>query len=261
MVAHFCPPDSILKPDSIRRLSRKAIRHRFRAADDFVVNQRVYRLSGGTNGNLWSALITLCKDVSGSTFLQIGPIANNFGAVVQGTGNSVIFRQANNFTGGTQIVRGLNVTLDVGNSTAAFSNSAPGSGYEYASVGVGVSSAVVTLPAANSALFGRCVRERHGSAPGTYVKAINGTSITLSNPYTGVGTTQALTFGGSVEVFGALTLGSGSATGYGGVASLVNAVTGKNYNEIILRPGGQIIMNDVAGEVPGGQGRWATPRR
>lgn len=161
------------------------------AADDFVANQRVYRLSGGTNGNL--ALVGVdntLQDVSGSTFLQIGPIANNFGSVVQGTGNSVIFRQANNFTGGTQIVRGLNVTLDTGaNSTVGFS----------------------------------------GSPLGT----------------------------GAVEIYGALTLGFGGGTGYGGVASLVNSVTGTNYNSVVLRPGGQLIINDVAGEVPGGQGRWA----
>ncbi len=159
-------------------------------ADDFVSTQRVYRLTGGTNGSL--ALVGVdntLQDVGGTTFLQVGPIANNF-AVVAGTGNSVIFRQANNYTGGTQIVRGLNVTLDTGaNSTVGFS----------------------------------------GSPLGT----------------------------GAVEIYGALTLGFGGGTGYGGVASLVNAVTGANYNSIVLRPGGQIIINDVAGEVPGGQGRWA----
>ncbi|MBL9089899.1 MAG: autotransporter-associated beta strand repeat-containing protein, partial [Planctomycetaceae bacterium] len=31
---------------------------------------------------------------------------------------------------------------------------------------------------------------------------------------------------------------------------------GNNYNAIVLRPGGQILINDVAGQVAGGEGRW-----
>ncbi|MGC3968306.1 MAG: autotransporter-associated beta strand repeat-containing protein [Pirellulales bacterium] len=160
-------------------------------ADDFVANQPVYRLSGNANVGANLALVGVdntLQDVGGSTFLQVGPIANNFlavGSVVTGTGGSVIFRQANNYTGGTQIVRGQTVVLDTGT-------------------------------------FG-------GSPLGS----------------------------GAVEVYGALTLGSGSATGYGGVASFVNSVTGNNYTSIVLRPGGVITVNDVAGQVPGGQGRWA----
>jgi autotransporter-associated beta strand protein len=163
-------------------------------ADSFVAGQPVYRLSGNANLGATLALVGVdntLQNVGGATFLQIGPIANNFlsvanvGAIVTGTGGNVIFRQANNYTGGTQIVRSQGVILDIG-------------------------------------AFG-------GSALGT----------------------------GDVEVFGALTLGSGSATGYGGVASFVNPSTGTNYNNIVLRPGGQIVINDVAGEVAGGQGRWA----
>ena len=37
----------------------------------------------------------------------------------------------------------------------------------------------------------------------------------------------------------------------------MNPATGNNYNNFVLRPGGKIQINDVGGEVPGGQGRWS----
>jgi len=157
-------------------------------ADSFVDNQMVYRLTGGTGANLAlvgqaDLLIDSFDFGSSGSFLQVGPIANNLIGTVTGTGNSVIFRQGNDFSRGTQIVRGLQVVLDTG----AFNDPALGSGV--------------------------------------------------------------------VEIYGALTLGSGSSTGYGGVSSFLNAA-GNNYNAIVLRPGGQILINDVAGQVAGGEGRW-----
>ena len=157
-------------------------------ADSFVDNQMVYRLTGGTGANLAlvgqaDLLVDSFDFGSSGSFLQVGPIANNLIGTVTGTGNSVIFRQGNAFTKGTQIVRGLQVVLDTG----AFDDPALGTGV--------------------------------------------------------------------VEIYGALTLGSGSSTGYGGVSSFLNAA-GNNYNAIVLRPGGQILINDVAGQVAGGEGRW-----
>jgi hypothetical protein len=60
---------------------------------------------------------------------------------------------------------------------------------------------------------------------------------------------------GVVEVFGTLQL-AGDAQAYNGSASFVNAATGANANSFILRPGGQIIINDQLGSVAGGEGRW-----
>ncbi|MDB6120926.1 MAG: Autotransporter-associated beta strand repeat protein, partial [Verrucomicrobiaceae bacterium] len=55
-----------------------------------------------------------------------------------------------------------------------------------------------------------------------------------------------------VEVYGTLQTGTGLA------ASYVNGATGNNANNIIIRPGGIVIVNDVAGvNVAGNQGRWS----
>ncbi|EDY17460.1 autotransporter-associated beta strand repeat protein [Chthoniobacter flavus Ellin428] len=55
---------------------------------------------------------------------------------------------------------------------------------------------------------------------------------------------------GAVDVWGTL-----QTSGQNG--SFVNASTGNNNNVINLHPGGLIVINDVAGTVTGGQGRWA----
>lgn len=76
---------------------------------------------------------------------------------------------------------------------------------------------------------------------------------------------------GVVEIFGTLATGvaqtQGTLTtplmvGYSGVGSFFNAPTaganaGNNANVYLLRPGGTILIRDVAGTVPGNQGRWA----
>jgi hypothetical protein len=56
---------------------------------------------------------------------------------------------------------------------------------------------------------------------------------------------------GYVEVYGTLQ-NSGLAS------SFVNAATGLNANNLILRPAALVIVNDIAGVSPaGGQGRWS----
>jgi autotransporter-associated beta strand protein len=74
---------------------------------------------------------------------------------------------------------------------------------------------------------------------------------------TPLGSANGLLNGGQtdVEVYGIVQL-SANPQGYNGQASFLNAATGANANNFILRPGGQIIINDQLGQVAGGEGRW-----
>ena len=144
-----------------------------------------YRLAGGPA----STLIFSGSDnvLTGTAKVSIGLERNNWlGGSQTGAQNSVVFRNSNNYSGGTSIYKGMTITLDVG--------AAPG-----------------------------------GSTP--------------------LGT-------GTVEVFGTLQLGT-DPWGYNGTTSYFNNATGANANSYILRPGGNIIINEVWGQVAGGQGRWA----
>ena len=81
-----------------------------------------------------------------------------------------------------------------------------------------------------------------------------GITVTLDTGAAPGGSTPLGT--GTVEVFGTLQL-NGDPSAYNGTASFFNNATSANANSFILRPGGQIVINDQWGQVAGGQGRWA----
>lgn len=153
---------------------------------------RLYRLAGGLNNLAFTGPDNVLNDnAAAGTALQVGlrnSLVNN--GALSNTGNSVIFRNSNSFTGGTWIGKGSAITLDVGGS-----------------------------PTGSTPL---------GSSDGTL---------------TGAPT--------DVIIYGTLQLGSRADS------SFVNAATGKNANNYILRPGGVIVVTDFAGTSSGGQGKWA----
>ncbi len=153
---------------------------------------RVYRLAGGVNNLALTGPDNQLNDNSAvGTSLQVGLRSSvEINGAATNTGNGIIIRNSNSFTGGTYIGKGSAITLDVGGSPA-------------------------------------------GSTP---LGSSNGT-------LTGAPT--------DVIIYGTLQLGSRADSSY------VNAATGKNANNYILRPGGVIVVTDFAGSSSGGQERWA----
>lgn len=82
------------------------------------VAPRTYRLAGGVSNLAFTGADNVFNDLSGvGTSLQVGPAPGAFGTITL-TGNSVIIRNSNSYTGGTTIGRGSIVLLGVGGSPA-----------------------------------------------------------------------------------------------------------------------------------------------
>ncbi|MGB8170116.1 MAG: autotransporter-associated beta strand repeat-containing protein, partial [Chthoniobacteraceae bacterium] len=82
-------------------------------ADAWNPGVGVYRLVGGVN-NL--AFDGVNNALTGSAFLQVGPQRNMVLTAATNTGNSVLIRNSNNFTGGTQIAEGTVLAIETGGS-------------------------------------------------------------------------------------------------------------------------------------------------
>ncbi|TCO92740.1 autotransporter-associated beta strand protein [Chthoniobacter flavus] len=157
------------------------------------VAPRTYRLAGGVSNLAFIGVDNVLNDLAGvGTSVQVGSLNSVFGSggAIGMTGNSVILRNSNSYTGGTWIGKGSGLSLGVGGS-----------------------------PAGSTPL---------GSADGTV---------------TGAPT--------DVIIYGTLQLENRLE------ASYFNAATGKNANNYILMPGGNINITDFAGQEAGGNGRWA----
>jgi autotransporter-associated beta strand protein len=154
---------------------------------------RTYRLAGGVNNLAIAGVDNVLNDgAAAGTSLQVGSPYSivGTGAAIGNTGNAVIIRNSNSFTGGTWIGKGSTLSLGVGGS--------PG-----------------------------------GSTP------LGSTNGTLTGAPT------------DVVIYGTLQLEARPES------SFVNAATGKNANNYILRPGGIINLVDFPGRVAGNQDRWA----
>lgn len=85
-------------------------------ADAWNPGTGVYRLVGGVN-NL--GLDGVPNVLTGSNYLQVGPQRNNVLGAATNTGNAVIIRTSNNYTGGTQVTEGTILISEVGGSPIA----------------------------------------------------------------------------------------------------------------------------------------------
>lgn len=154
---------------------------------------RTYRLAGGVSNLAFVGQDNVLNDLAAAgTSVQVGSLNSVFGSggAIGVTGNAVILRNSNSYTGGTWIGKGSAINLGVGGS-----------------------------PAGSTPL---------GSSDGTL---------------TGAPT--------DVIIYGTLQLENRLE------ASYFNAATGKNANNYILMPGGNINITDFPGEEAGGNGRWA----
>ncbi|MGC3968297.1 MAG: hypothetical protein QM775_13270 [Pirellulales bacterium] len=82
-------------------------------ADDWNPGVGVYRLVGGVNNLGFDGVDNV---FTGTAYMQVGPRRNNALGAATNTGNAVIIRNSNNFTGGTQITEGTLVVSEVGGS-------------------------------------------------------------------------------------------------------------------------------------------------
>lgn len=73
----------------------------------------VYRLVGGVNNLAFDGANNV---LTGGSFLQVGPQRNMVLGAATNTGNTVIVRNSNNFTAGTQIAEGTVLAVEVGGS-------------------------------------------------------------------------------------------------------------------------------------------------
>lgn len=83
------------------------------APDEWNPGVGVYRLVGGVN-NL--AFDGANNTLTGNAFLQVGPQRNMVLGASTNTGNAVVIRNSNNFTGGTQITEGTVLIIETGGS-------------------------------------------------------------------------------------------------------------------------------------------------
>ncbi|MGC3968279.1 MAG: autotransporter-associated beta strand repeat-containing protein [Pirellulales bacterium] len=186
----------------------------------------------------WSSSLNMSSIGDGGAFLAAGN-----GAEVQylGTtltaGNGATYRVAGG-PGGTLTFSGQDNVL---------------TGANLLMVGSPISNALSTTNANAVTNFGGTVRIRNSNdfSGGTFIS--KGTILELETGAVPGGSTPLGS--GTVEVYGTLQLSS-DPQGYNGQASFVNAATGANANNIVLRPGGSIVINDQIGQVAGGEGRW-----
>lgn len=82
-------------------------------ADAWNPSVGVYRLVGGVNNLAFDGTNNV---LTGSNYLQIGPQRNNVLGAVTNSGNTVIIRNSNNFTAGTQVAAGSGLTVETGGS-------------------------------------------------------------------------------------------------------------------------------------------------
>ncbi len=82
-------------------------------ADAWNPGVGVYRLVGGVN-NL--GLDGANNVLTGNSYLQLGPQRNNVLGAVVNSGNGVLIRNSNNYTGGTQITEGTILYIETGGS-------------------------------------------------------------------------------------------------------------------------------------------------
>jgi autotransporter-associated beta strand protein len=73
----------------------------------------VYRVVGGVNNLGFDGVDNV---LTGNSFLQVGPQRNNVLGAATNTGNAVVIRNSNNYTGGTQITEGTIVVAETGGS-------------------------------------------------------------------------------------------------------------------------------------------------
>ena len=73
----------------------------------------VYRLAGGVNNLAFDGTDNV---LTGATSVQIGPQRNNVLGAATNTGNTVLIRNSNNFSGGTQITEGTTLAIETGGS-------------------------------------------------------------------------------------------------------------------------------------------------
>lgn len=73
----------------------------------------VYRIAGGATNFSFDGVNNV---FTGNAFLQVGPQRNMVLGTTQNTGNAVLIRNSNNYTGGTQIAEGTVLLSEVGGS-------------------------------------------------------------------------------------------------------------------------------------------------
>lgn len=83
------------------------------APDSWNPGVGVYHLVGGVNNLAFEGPNNV---LTGNAFLQIAPIRNNTIGTIGNTGNAVIIRNSNNFTGGTQVAAGGILISETGGS-------------------------------------------------------------------------------------------------------------------------------------------------
>ncbi|MGC3969634.1 MAG: hypothetical protein QM775_20575 [Pirellulales bacterium] len=82
-------------------------------ADTWNPGAGVYRLLGGVNNFSFDGVDNV---LTGNAYLQVGPQRNNIIGVVTNSGNAVVIRNSNNYTGGTQITEGTTIAVETGGS-------------------------------------------------------------------------------------------------------------------------------------------------
>lgn len=80
-------------------------------ADAWNPGVGVYRLVGGSSS---LALEGVNNVLTGNSYLQVGPQRNNVLGAVGNSGNGVVIRNSNNFSGGTQITKGTYIYFETG---------------------------------------------------------------------------------------------------------------------------------------------------
>lgn len=73
----------------------------------------VYRLVGGVNNLGFDAVNNV---LTGPNYLQVGPQRNNVLGVITNSGGTVVFRNSNNYSAGTQITAGTAIQVETGGS-------------------------------------------------------------------------------------------------------------------------------------------------
>jgi autotransporter-associated beta strand protein len=82
-------------------------------ADSWNPGVGVYRLVGGSNNLAFDGTNNV---LTGANFLQVGPQRANAVGALTNSGNSIVIRNSNNFTGGAQVVEGSNIVIETGGS-------------------------------------------------------------------------------------------------------------------------------------------------
>lgn len=82
-------------------------------ADVWNPGMGVYRLVGGVNNFAFDGINNV---LTGANFFQVGPQRNMVLGAATNSGNAVILRNSNNFTGGSQIAEGAVLAIEMGGS-------------------------------------------------------------------------------------------------------------------------------------------------